>query len=558
MEAALEHAHDPDSDHLYTAEYRVLPLDGTDERWIAATGRMHFAGRQPARLIGTMQDITARRRTERALYQSEERLQLATEAAGLGILDVNLTSGEIGWDMRLRELWGVGADQVITDETFIAGIHPEDHETARAAVERALDPDGKGLYAAEYRLLPLDGSDERWIAATGRVHFEGRQPVRLVGTVQDITPRKRTEEALRESEGRFRQFGEAASDVLWIRDAETLAFEYLSPAFGAVYGLSREEALGGDRVSSWLDAIHPEDRVKVLVNLRHVRSGERIQYTFRVWHRSGGADGGLRHVRSTTFPLLDISGRVQRIAGISRDVTEEVELQERLEVMVAELQHRTRNLLGVVRSLATKTIAGSTSLADFRARFRDRLDALARVNGLLSRLEEGGRVTFEELLGAELFAHGAPQSSSGGTTQVSLNGPPGVRLRSSTVQTFALALHELATNAVKYGALSRPEGRLEVSWDLIPGQAGELRLRVEWSERGVPMPAAQADEGSEVETPASRRRGFGRDLIERILPVQLKAETSYDLTSGGLRCTITLPVSKTTDRDTPSLKHADS
>ena len=101
------------------------------------------------RLAMVLQNLTDRRRTEVALRRSEERLQLATEAAGLGIFDVNLVTLDMEWDARQRELWGVAPGAVITDEIFQAGVHPEDRSIMQAAVARALDPEGEGSYRAE-------------------------------------------------------------------------------------------------------------------------------------------------------------------------------------------------------------------------------------------------------------------------------------------------------------------------------------------------------------------------------------------------------------------------
>jgi two-component sensor histidine kinase len=285
----------------------------------------------------------------------------------------------------------------------------------------------------------------------------------------------------------------------------------------------------------------PEDRELVLGHIRRVREGGHVLSAFRILRR---ADGKVRWIRDHSFPLLDAEGKVPRIGGIGHDATEEIELQDRLKVLVAELQHRTRNLMGVVRSVTDKTLSSSTSLPDFQGRIRDRLNALARVNSLLSRLDAGTRITFDELLSTELMAHGVvdPQDP---TSQVRLNGPYEVRLRSSSVQTLALGLHELATNALKFGALSRPEGRLTVTWELVDGSDGEPRLRVDWRESGVPVLTVVPDTGSGGELTAPRRRGYGRELIERALPYQLKAETAYELTPEGVRCTITLPLSST-------------
>lgn len=347
---------------------------------------------------------------------------------------------------------------------------------------------------------------------------------------------RESQDALRESEARFRQFGEASADVLWIRDCETLAFEYVSPAFEAIYGTRIVDVLGGNHIRRWAEMILLEDREKVLETVRRVREGEQVTHSFRILR----GDGEIRWIRNTDFPLFDARGRVQRIGGITHDATEEVELQNRLQVLVAELQHRSRNLVGVVHAIIERTAATSDGLVDFRRRFFPRLEALGRVNGLLSRLEEGDRITFDQLLQTELAAHGILNGEGGGPA-VALEGPAGIRLRSASVQTFALALHELTTNALKYGALSRPDGRLRVAWGLVPGRNGERRLRVDWHETTAPRAGVLPAVG----TAPPERRGFGRELIERALPYQLKAEILYDLTRTGVHCTIVVPVSLT-------------
>lgn len=163
---------------------------------------------------------------------------------------------------------------------------------------------------------------------------------------------------------------------------------------------------------------------------------------------------------------------------------------------------------------------------DFRQRFGDRLTALSRVQGRLSQLAAGARVTFDELLASELTALGAPDN------RVTLDGPEGVQLRSTTVQTFALALHELATNALKYGALAAQGGHLTVRWTLEAAEQRRPRLQVDWRESGVDM--------TQVGERASGS-GYGRELIERALPYQLQAKTTYQLTADGVHCTIDVP-----------------
>ena len=151
------------------------------------------------------------------------------------------------------------------------------------------------------------------------------------------------------------------------------------------------------------------------------------------------------------------------------------------------------------------------------------------MQGLLSRLDDLDRVTFDELIKAELTVMDSDPD------KVTLEGPPGIRLRSSTVQMLAMALHELATNALKYGALGQTDARLAVTWRWeSPGEGGRPWLHIEWRETGVNMSPIGA---------APRGTGQGRELIERALPYQLSAKTSFELGPDGVRCAISLPVS---------------
>jgi PAS domain S-box-containing protein len=467
----------------------------------------------------------------------------------------------------------------------------------------------------------------------------------LARLTADVLERAAIEKAMRESEERLRQFGEASQDVLWIRDAATLQWQYLTPAFEAIYGLPRDEALAGNNYRSWLELIVPDDRNNAMAAIERVRQGEHVTFDYRVRRP---ADGTIRWLRNTDFPIMDAQGNVALVGGVGHDLTglretelrlqtlmegipqlvwravdaghwtwaspqwteytgqaepeshgagwlnavhpddrqrvteiwsgaidrgefaaeyrvcrvsegryrwvqarstpvrnagggiiewlgtstdihEIRELQERQKILVVELQHRTRNLIGVVHSTAEKTVRASSDLAGLRSKFRDRLDALSRVQGLLSRLDERDRVTFDELIDSELAAMAI------GSKRVTLRGPDGVRLRSSTVQTLAMAIHELATNALKYGALGQPAGHLTIVWRQETSRDSEEPwLHVDWRERGVEMPPlGEAPRGS----------GQGRELIERALPYQLRAKTSFTLGADGVHCTISIPIS---------------
>lgn len=217
---------------------------------------------------------------------------------------------------------------------------------------------------------------------------------------------------------------------------------------------------------------------------------------------------------------------VERYRELGRNLEQS---EKRLQVLVGELQHRTRNLISVVGAIANETLKTSKTVDDFKAVFQDRLGVLARVQGLFFRMKEGDRVTFDELIETELSAQSAYAGS------VTLDGPKGVRLRSGAVQTLALALHELVTNAVKYGALEQPDGHLTVRWWLeTSGESGKPWLHLDWKESGVEMTSV-----SEL-----RRAGKGRELIEQALRYQFGAQTSFALEPDGVHCTISLPASE--------------
>jgi PAS domain S-box-containing protein len=339
---------------------------------------------------------------------------------------------------------------------------------------------------------------------------------------QDVTDARRVQQALADSEQRLRTLTEGIPQLVWRADDEG-HWTWSSPQWQACTGQSPDESLG----LGWLEAVHPDDRAAVMHAWAEALGKGAIDVEHRV-RRAADGEYLWHHTRS--LPVRNESGRVVEWLGTSTDVQQLKELQERQAVLVAELQHRTRNLLGLVRSTADKTMGRSVDFDDFRDRFSDRLAALARVQRLLSRLQDWDRVTFDELLHSELSA------INGGAERVSLDGPKGVALRSSTVQTFALAIHELATNALKYGALSQQQACLEIRWRIErSGKDGRPWLCVDWRESGVVMPTRDT---------SPRGGGAGRELIERALPYQLGANTTLVMGPDGVHCTIAMPVSE--------------
>lgn len=464
-----------------------------------------------------------RDQAERALHESEELRRIALESGGMGTWRWDTRSGLVRADDAFQSLWGVSfADTLHPASVYIDLMDPVGAASLAAVMAKKIAP---GEVFQDQVQVVGGPNAGRWVQWRGRA--ERDRPWIINGVTFDITERANAEAALRESEQRFREFSEASSSLVWMRDAETLRLEYVSPAYEQIYSVSRTAALANSRIDTWLSLIHPDDQGEVLAGVERARGGSSATYQFRV---AGPSDTGPRWMESTAFPLRDRAGHVRRIGGIAKDITEQKVNAARLEVMVAELQHRTRNLLGVVRSIARQTLARTGPNEAFTRQFNDRLSALSRVQGLLSR-SDLEPINIRALVRTELDALGAAAMQE----RVVVEGPP-VRLPKTTVQTLALALHELATNAHKYGALSDKPGRLSVTWRVSKADADQRRLVLDWIEEGILGPRG-AD-------PARARRGYGRELIERALPYALKALTSYDLGETELRCRIDLPLSK--------------
>ena len=197
----------------WTEEYRFRRADGSYADVLDRGYVIRDAEGRPIRMIGALLDLSERRRADAALRDRENRLRLATAGARIGTFDYWVQTEELTWDDRCRALFGLPPGVPVSYEgTFLAGLHPEDRTRADAAVRQSLDPAGSGRFAAEYRTVGLQDGIERWVSAQGETHFEDGRPVRLIGTVLDITDRKKAEEALRERETRYRTLFNSMDD----------------------------------------------------------------------------------------------------------------------------------------------------------------------------------------------------------------------------------------------------------------------------------------------------------------------------------------------------------
>ncbi|MGE7419023.1 sensor histidine kinase [Methylobacterium tarhaniae] len=324
-----------------------------------------------------------------------------------------------------------------------------------------------------------------------------------------------------ESEAWFQHLADHGPALMWVTDPNGVT-TYLSQSWYACTGQTPETGLG----LGWLDAVHPDDRegARAVFLAANAERG-RFQTDYRLHH----VEGGYRWMMDTAMPRFGPDGTYLGYVGTVIDITQrkrtEAALQEseaRAHLLLAELQHRVRNTLAVVRSIARRSAETSATVADYAMHLDGRLTAFARAQVMVTRDPAAG-IDLEALVAEELRAY-----QVGDGRQVRIEGPP-VRLQPKVAEMLGLAIHELATNAIRHGALGQGRGRVQVSWRAEPG-AEEPRLVLRWVETGVPLPSGPP------------QRGFGFDLLERMLPYELGGQTKLTLVQGGLLCTITVPL----------------
>ena len=233
-----------------------------------------------------------------------------------------------------------------------------------------------------------------------------------------------------------------------------------------------------------------------------------------------------RQLRSFAQDDIDfLQNYANLLSSAIKRVNAQAELAERAQherVLRHELQHRINNMLTTVRAVARRTRARSESLEEFARSFDDRLAAIARTHSLLSRTEASA-IAVRELLAQELSAHGAVEGEN--LTQQG----PRLLVSAKQAQFLSMAFHELATNAVKHGALSTDSGRIDVSWKTETSSA-ENQLRIRWRETGVTIEREPT------------RRGFGSDILERSIPHLLHGSFKRTVHRDGIECLIVLPL----------------
>ncbi|CAA9224601.1 MAG: Chemotaxis protein methyltransferase CheR [uncultured Craurococcus sp.] len=508
----------------YEGEKRFIRPDGSI-RWVRiASSPVRDARGQPIRTMAVVLDVTAQHEAEAARRSSEAWMRLAQEAGGIGSWDANTETGTLRWSDQNYRLWGLDPGTPLTEQFILSLIHPDDHHAVQLQQRMAMDPDGPHPMELEFRIRRGSDGVERRLLSVGERSFaaDGRL-IGHRGIIQDVTERRQAEEDLRRSEERLRLAQEAGGIGSWELEVATGAL-FWSESCHRLHGTDPAEPLTD---AAWRELILEEDRPRVLAMLDTALGGTATAWEadFRIIRKN---DQALRWINGRGSILRDpATGQAIRVVGIAMDVTERREAEERLRLLAREVDHRAKNALAVVQ--AALRLTPKDDAARYAQAVEGRVNNLARVHNLLAQARWSG--TRLHLLAEGELAPFLPARTGGDerAPRVVLEGPS-VLLGPSAAQAISMALHELATNATKHGALSAPGGVVRLSW-VLDHPAGLLRIR--WTETGGPLIAGPPE-----------RRGFGSRVMEGTIRDQLGGAVRRDWTRAGLDCALEVPLGR--------------
>jgi PAS domain S-box-containing protein len=455
----------------------------------------------------TFSDITARKEAELALRESEARFRAVQQTTPDGFMicrSVRSPEGRITdflveyINPAVERLSGASAPNMVGGHmsdvmpgNFVAGTI----ERYTEVVETGQVWQGEAIY-------PYRHSGERWHRVTAVRVGDG-----FAASFSDITEEKRAEALLKERDSRLRSILNNVVAFVGLLSTEGVLLEVNDPALISA-GVERTDVLGKYFWDTYWWSHDADAREALKEGIARAAKGELVRYDVVI--RTAGDNRTA--IDFQLAPSFDEDGHVIEIIPSGVDISDRKRAEQHREMLVRELSHRVKNSLATVQTIASHTLREATDLDSFREAFVGRLMAISKCHDLLvdttRRTADLSQLVRDQVL---------PYARAGASSQVRMSGPL-IMLGAEASHTFGLVLHELATNAAKYGALSTEEGRLDISWKRGPDPTAAEAI-LEWRETG----------GPEVTPPT--RRGFGSVLIEQSVAYSLggKAEIEYRL-----------------------------
>jgi PAS domain S-box-containing protein len=499
------------NEHYWSGELRHICKDGHE---VFVDSRMQLLGDDTVlevnRDVTEIKALIARQATlVRDLSAAAAKFEALFNQSGIfaGILDLQGYVREVN---NLAVDWCGYTKEQVLGRPFWETPWWRGSEEMKARIRFATDQAASGLvFREELRYWVADGSERVVDFAMHPIRDQVGAVMFLHPTGIDITERKQVEAALRESEQRLRSLAsivESSDDAIVSKNLDGVITSWNTGA-ERIFGYSAQEAIGQP-----ITIVIPQDRRdEERAILTRIRRGERIDHFATVRQRKHGS---LIFVSLTVSPVKNAEGKIVGASKIARDITEQKRNQEQIATLAREAEHRSKNLLANVQAIVM--LSQSDTSEGLKQAIEGRIRALANVHSLFVE---------SRWIGAELSTIAkqelAPYSEKD-EKRVRIDGPQ-VLLEPNAAQAIAVALHELATNAVKYGALSGTKGQIDLKW--LHKTDGQLIL--DWTEMGGPA----------VQVPT--RQGFGSRVIKRIIG-QLKGKARFDWRPEGLVCEITL------------------
>jgi len=493
----------------YNVDYRIFRRDG-EVRWIESRVFILYGSDTTAhRQNGVNIDVTERKRAEALIKDGKTRMAGALAAGQVIAFEWDALTGVSLRSDNAADILGFDHDGL----PFLSHVHPDDRTKLKTHI-RELRPRSPS-YALTFRYIRPDGG-QVWLEETARGEFDATgKLVRIKGLTRDITERKQAELALAERNTQLALAAKVGLVATFAYDVKTERMQ-ISDGYAAIYGFT--EGTTEIARSQWRALVLPEDLERLETFRSQAFANRQREYSLE--YRIVLPDRGLRWIETRGFNLYDGEGRPERVIGVNIDVTERKRAEEARKTLNAELDHRVKNALATVTAVISHTQQGSRSVADFAAALEGRIRSMAATHELLSS-RHWQELSLIELIRREL----APYAASKNTE---ISGPT-VLLKPEAGQALAMVLHELATNAAKYGALSTNKGRVLIQWDRPLNGRPLSSLVLEWREIGGPR----------VDAPGKSR--YGASTIHDLIPYEFGGTVDLVFAPEGVRCRLELP-----------------
>jgi PAS domain S-box-containing protein len=474
--------------------------------WRGGDGRIHGA-------VLFVEVRTEQVEAQRALTDSESRFRATFENAAVGVALVSSDGSILRANDSFARMLGYAPDE-LRSQTFQDLTHPEDLAANLSVLNKTLIGE-TDTYCIEKRYVRKDGTIVWANLTVGCVRKADNAVDYFISVIQDITDRKQAEARLAERNAQLDLAHKAARVGSYTYDLVAGTMR-ISRASAAIWDISRDTMEIGSK--QWCARVHRDDMQRL--RAEHIRAFKERRCELVNEFRFVRPGGEVRWIEARSLIAYNGAGRAERMTGVYIDVTERRIAEDHKNLLIAELDHRVKNALACVAAVAQQSRECSKSADHFLEVLNGRINSLANAHALLSRSRWEG-VGVGELVRSELA-----RCTSDGDHLIE---GPDIVLAAEATQPLAMVLHELTTNATKYGALSNRRGRVSVCWGRQSNCDSQECLALEWRETGGPRVVGRGPSG------------YGSSVIRDLIPYELGGSVDYVLAPEGVRCRVELP-----------------